>query len=74
MSDFTRRTLRLWAYIAGLHGLVLIMTASLLVPWKTPWVNGVAPDPRATDLHLGLALYRRAMALLAGALALLAVF
>ena len=38
-----------------------------------PWLNRGAPDPGAGDLRRGLALYRRAMLLLAAALALLAV-
>ena len=37
-----------------------------------PWVNAAAPDPRPADLGLGLALYRRAMLVLASALAVLA--
>ncbi len=36
-----------------------------------PWLNGEAPDPTAEDLTRGLTLYRRAMWLCAGALALL---
>ena len=38
-----------------------------------PWVNAGAPDPTAGDLDRGLALYRRAMWLLAAALAALAL-
>jgi adenosylcobinamide-phosphate synthase len=38
-----------------------------------PWVNGESPDPSAKDLQRGLALYGRAMALLALGLALLAL-
>ena len=30
-----------------------------------PWINGAAPDPGAGDLARGLALYRRAMTVLA---------
>ncbi len=37
-----------------------------------PWVNGGSPDPTSGDLVLGLALYRRAMFVLGGALAVLA--
>lgn len=33
-----------------------------------PWINGAAPDPGAGDLSRGLALYRRAMVVLALAL------
>lgn len=38
-----------------------------------PWLNPRSPDPTAADLRRGLALYRRAVWLWAGALALLAV-
>ena len=38
-----------------------------------PWVNGESPDPTAQDLQRGLALYSRAMALLAFGLAILAL-
>lgn len=38
-----------------------------------PWLNGTAPDPTPECLAGGLALYRRAMIALAGALALLAM-
>lgn len=37
-----------------------------------PWVNGAAPDPVVPDLARGLALYRAAMALMAGGLLVLA--
>jgi adenosylcobinamide-phosphate synthase len=40
---------------------------------QEPWLNGEAPDPNAADLNRALALYRRAMLLLAAGLALLAV-
>jgi adenosylcobinamide-phosphate synthase len=40
---------------------------------QEPWLNGEAPDPTATDLNRALALYRRAMLLLALGLALLAL-
>lgn len=35
-----------------------------------PWLNGTAPDPRPGDLARGLALYRRAMMMLAALMAL----
>ena len=38
-----------------------------------PWVNGKAPDPDAMDVARGLGLYLKAMALLAGLLAVMAV-
>lgn len=38
-----------------------------------PWLNGEAPDPSATNLKRALALYRRAMLVLAAGLALLAL-
>lgn len=38
-----------------------------------PWLNGLAPDPGATDLARGLALYRRAMATLGVAILIMAV-
>jgi adenosylcobinamide-phosphate synthase len=37
-----------------------------------PWLNAGARDPRAADIGEGLAIYRRAMLLLAGVLAILA--
>jgi adenosylcobinamide-phosphate synthase len=40
---------------------------------QEPWLNGEAPDPSATDLNRALALYRRAMLVLAAGLALLAL-
>jgi adenosylcobinamide-phosphate synthase len=40
---------------------------------QEPWVNGTSPDPSAQDLQRGLALYGRAMALLALGLAVLAL-
>lgn len=40
---------------------------------QEPWLNGEAPDPTAADLNRALALYRRAMLLLALGLALLAL-
>ena len=38
-----------------------------------PWVNGEAPDPLPRDLARGLALYRRAMGVLGGIVAIVAV-
>lgn len=38
-----------------------------------PWVNGTCPDPLAADLRKGLALYRRAMALMISGVAVFAV-
>ena len=38
-----------------------------------PWLNEGARDPRAADIGEGLAIYRRAMLLLAGLLAILAL-
>ena len=38
-----------------------------------PWLNGTAPDPEPATLHRALALYRRAMILLAVVLAGLAL-
>ena len=38
-----------------------------------PWLNGKAPDPGPADLSRGLALYLRAMGLMAALLALGAV-
>jgi adenosylcobinamide-phosphate synthase len=40
---------------------------------QEPWLNGEAPDPSAADLNRALALYRRAMLVLAAGLALVAV-
>jgi adenosylcobinamide-phosphate synthase len=40
---------------------------------QEPWLNGEAPDPTAADLNRALALYRRAMLVLALGLALLAL-
>ena len=40
---------------------------------QEPWLNGEAPDPSAADLKRALALYRRAMLVLAAGLALLAL-
>jgi adenosylcobinamide-phosphate synthase len=40
---------------------------------QEPWLNGEAPDPSAADLNRALALYRRAMLVLAAGLALLAL-
>lgn len=40
---------------------------------QEPWVNAMAPDPAPADLNRALALYRRAMLVLAGGLALLAL-
>lgn len=40
---------------------------------QEPWLNGEAPDPSAVDLKRALALYRRAMLVLALGLALLAL-
>jgi adenosylcobinamide-phosphate synthase len=40
---------------------------------QEPWLNGEAADPTAADLNRALALYRRAMLLLAAGLALLAL-
>ena len=40
---------------------------------QEPWLNGEAPDPSAEDLNRALALYRRAMLVLAAGLALLAL-
>ncbi|MBW7963143.1 adenosylcobinamide-phosphate synthase CbiB [Bradyrhizobium sp. BR 10261] len=37
-----------------------------------PWLNGGARDPLAADINVGLAIYRRAMLLFAGVLAILA--
>ncbi|MCC5971904.1 MAG: cobalamin biosynthesis protein CobD [Pararhodobacter sp.] len=38
-----------------------------------PWLNATAPDPRASDLFRALALYRRAMLLLAAGVAAIAL-
>jgi adenosylcobinamide-phosphate synthase len=40
---------------------------------QEPWLNGEAPDPSAADLKRALALYRRAMLVLAAGLALSAL-
>lgn len=40
---------------------------------QEPWLNAEAPDPTAADLNRALALYRRAMLVLAAGLALLAL-
>ena len=40
---------------------------------QEPWLNAEAPDPAAADLNRALALYRRAMLLLAAGLAVLAL-
>jgi adenosylcobinamide-phosphate synthase len=40
---------------------------------QEPWLNAAAPDPSAEDLNRALALYRRAMLVLAAGLALLAL-
>jgi adenosylcobinamide-phosphate synthase len=40
---------------------------------QEPWLNGEAPDPSAADLKRALALYRRAMLVLAAGLALSAM-
>jgi adenosylcobinamide-phosphate synthase len=40
---------------------------------EEPWLNGAAPDPSAADLNRALALYRRAMLVLALGLGLLAL-
>jgi adenosylcobinamide-phosphate synthase len=40
---------------------------------QEPWVNAAAPDPAPADLNRALALYRRAMFVLAAGLALLAL-
>jgi hypothetical protein len=61
LSDFTRRTLRIWAWIAGLHSLVLIMTASMLVPWKTPWVNGACIAYGVLQGAVAVGLWQRAV-------------
>lgn len=37
-----------------------------------PWVNAGAPDPAAADVYRGLSLYRRAVFVVAAALAILA--
>lgn len=41
---------------------------------EEPWLNGTAPDPTPADLARGLALYRRAMAGMALAIGLVALF
>ena len=38
-----------------------------------PWVNGGAPDPRASDIELGLSIFRRCVMALAVVLALIAL-
>lgn len=40
---------------------------------EEPWLNGLAPDPEPADIGRGIALYWRAMALLAAGLALAAL-
>ena len=40
---------------------------------QEPWLNAESPDPTAADLNRALALYRRAMLLLAAGLAVLAL-
>jgi adenosylcobinamide-phosphate synthase len=40
---------------------------------QEPWLNGTSPDPIPLSLSEGLALYTRAMMLMAGALALMAL-
>jgi hypothetical protein len=61
LSDFTRRTLRIWAWVAGLHGLVLVLTASLLVPWKTPWVNSACIAYGVLQGGVAVGLWQRAL-------------
>jgi adenosylcobinamide-phosphate synthase len=40
---------------------------------QEPWLNAAAPDPAPADLNRALALYARAMLVLAAGLALLAL-
>ena len=39
LSDFTRRTLRTWAIVAGAYALLLAACVIVFVPWKTPALN-----------------------------------
>ena len=60
-SDFTNRTLRTWAYIAGVHGLTIALTMIILVPWKTAWVNATCVAYAMLQGAVALGLWRRAL-------------
>jgi len=59
-SSFVRRTLRSWAWIAGVHGVVIGLVVILLVPWKTAWVNVTLLLYGAAQLATAVGLWRRA--------------
>jgi hypothetical protein len=60
-SDFTNRTLRTWAWIAGVHGLTIALTMILLVPWKTGWVNAACVAYAMLQGAVAFGLWRRTL-------------
>ena len=74
-SDFSRRTLRTWSGIAGVHGLVIGITISAVVPWKTAWVNAAVLGYAILQVVVAVGLWRQAfwgwrLGLLAGVIGL----
>ena len=60
-SDFTNRTLRTWACIAGVHGLIIALTMIILLPWKTAWVNATGVAYAMLQGAVALGLWRRTL-------------
>ncbi len=60
MTDFTRRTLRTWAVLDGLHALLIGLCAAFIVPWKTPWANALLLAYAALYATAGAGLWRLA--------------
>ncbi len=54
------RTLRSWAWIAAGHGVLIGLVVTLLVPWKSAWVNVALLLYGAAQLAAAVGLWRRA--------------
>ena len=42
MQDFTRRTLRTWAFAQTIYAIAIVFIVIVYIPWKTPLANGLA--------------------------------
>ncbi len=58
-SDFTSRTMRTWAWISAGHGVAIMITMSILVPWKTAWFNAACLGYAVLQGTVAVGLWRR---------------
>ena len=55
----TRRVFRFWGVAACVHGVLLGTAVAALIPWKTPWINGLLLAYAALHTATGVGLLLR---------------